>query len=121
MADPVLDEEMIISFLRVPKSCEYVNSLQSGCMQALADLYDRKVTRDEFVQGAAVCVAAYAQCSKLWMLNNVREVFEDGTLTAEKFKDADERMAQILRKHTEVVVELVKRLQECPTSKDPVN
>jgi len=121
MADPRLDEDYIRALLSVPVTHENTDAIQQGAVQALIDLYDRKVTRDEFLTAGAACLSLYGQCSKLWMLHNVRAVYKDGTLTDQKFLDADKAFCDIIRKQSETVVEIVKRLQLCPTSKDPIN
>lgn len=121
MSDPVLDEDFILHMLKVPVIADNIETIQGGAVQALIDMYDRKVTREEFIAGAAPCLGLYGQAAKLWMLHNVRDVFEAGNLELSKFTDADQRMTQILRKQCEVVIELVKRLQECPTSASKVH
>lgn len=121
MADPVLDEQQIIQLLKAPCTVEMVNILQSGAVQALVDLYDRKVTRDEFTAMASPCIALYGQCSKLWLLDNIKDVFMTGDLTAQRFDDAKNGLADVIRKQAETVIEQVKRLQLCPTSQDQVH
>lgn len=121
MADPVLDETVIIAQLKSPCSKDYVHIIQAGAVQALCDVYDRKVTRDEFTTAAAACLSLYGQAAKVWMLHNIEDVFKAANLNQAAFDDADQRMTELMRKHCEVVIELVKRLTECPTSQDKLN
>lgn len=121
MADPVLDEDLILYSLKCPCTKDYTQTIQAGAVQSLCDAYDRKMTRDEFTAAAAACLTLYGQASKVWMLHNVQEVFDAGNLNTQAFVDADRRMTDLLRLQCEVVIELVKRLQACPTSKDSIN
>jgi hypothetical protein len=121
MADPVLDEAHIIQLLRAPATVEMINILQAGAVQALMDLYDRKVTRDDFAAMASPCIALYSQTAKLWLLHNIQDVFDGGDLTHERFVVASEGLSEIIRKWAEVVIEQVKRLQMCPGDKDVVH
>lgn len=121
MADPVLDEEMIADLLKCPISPENVGRIQAGAMQALMDLYDRKATRDEFIAMATPCVALYGQTSKLWLLANVRMVFDSGDLDTNRFEQAQTGLSDIIRVQCETVIEIVKRLRMCPTSQDKVH
>jgi hypothetical protein len=121
MADPVNDENMILELLRSPIKAETAGRLQSGAVQALIDIYDRKTTREEFLQMAAPCVALYGQVCKLWILQSIQSVFEDGDLDKERFDKAREGLEDVIRVQAESVIEIVKRLQMCPTSQDAVH
>lgn len=121
MADPVLDEHGIATFLQAPCDKDHIDFLQAGAVQTFIDLYDRKVTREEFTAAISPCFALFGQASRLNTLHNVLDVFNEGTLTAEKFVDADARMCAIMKKQAEAVLEIVKRLTQCPLSKDPIH
>ena len=121
MPDPILDEEMIIDLLRCPLKPETMMRIQAGAMQALADIYDRKVTREEFMEMASPCVALYAQACKLWLLHNIRRVYDTDDLTTARFEEASTGLEDLLRVQCETVIEIVKRLQLCPTSADKIH
>ena len=121
MADPLLDEDQIIQLLSVPISAANINALQAGAVQALCDLYDRKTTREEFTSKAAACIGLYGQCAKLWLLANVQQVHAEGELDTARFVTATEGLTDIVRKQAEVVIEIVQRLKQCPTSQDRVH
>lgn len=121
MADPIYDEDSIRGLLSVPISVDNYDMLQAGAVQALIDLYDRKVTREEFCNGVALSIPLYGQCSKMWLLDNIKGVFENGLLDKAAFEQASKGIEGVIRKQAEQVIELVKRLQECPTSLDKVH
>lgn len=121
MADPVLDEQNIVALLRCPIKAETVGRLQAGAVQAMIDLYDRKVTREEFINAIAPCITLYGSAAKIWILDNVRVSHEDGQLDAATFDQAMNGLADLTRKQAEIVVEMVKRLIQCPTSQDHVH
>lgn len=121
MSDPVLDEEGIIALLKCSITPETVGALQAGAVQAMIDLYDRKVTRAEFIEQLAPCIALYGQVAKIWLLANVESVFDSGDLDKARFVQAREGLEHIVRKQAETVIELVKRLQMCPGSQDALH
>lgn len=121
MADPILDEEGIKELMRVPVKAEHVHMIQAGCAQALIDLYDRKVTREEFSHMASPIIALYAQTAKLWMLASIEMVHDAGDLDKRRFELARDGLEDLIRKQCESVIEVVKRLQQCPTSQDAVH
>lgn len=121
MADPVFDEDYILHLLALPVTVDCVDGLQAGAAQALIDLYDRKVTRDEFIENFAKCLSLYSYGAKLNMLHSVKARFDDKTLTENSFKETDARLCDVITKQAQTVAELMKRLKECPTSVDKIH
>lgn len=119
--DPKLDEDFILHMLRAPPAVEHIGLLQGGAAQSLLDMYDRGMTRPEFCEHASKVLALYAQCAKLWLLDNIKAAHDVAPLTAETFKTAHDQLADLIRKQSEEVIEVVKRLQTCPTSEDRVH
>lgn len=121
MVSPVFDEAYIVHLLRAPPAPDSLAAIQSGAMQALIDMYDRKATREEFIDNASTCVALYGQCAKLWMLRNVQDTYDRGLLDRDQFKVADDGIADLIRKQAESVIEIIKRLQMCAEDEDKVH
>jgi hypothetical protein len=121
MADPILDEDGIRYLLKAAVSPDNVSELQAGAVQAMIDLYDRKVTREDFVEMLAPAIALYGSVAKLWILSSIESVFDGGDLTKERFNTARIALSDLVRKQAETVIDHVKRLQECPTSQDKVH
>lgn len=121
MPDPYFDEQVIIDLLSAPCNVDNVMQLQTGAVQAMMDLYDRGCTREEYADALSKVIGVYAQASKLWMLHNIENVFDEGSLSKSKFVDADKKMCDLLRTQSTLVIELMKRLQQCPTSKDKIH
>lgn len=120
-SDPLLDEDGILMLLNAVISPATTNALQAGAVQTLLDLYDRKVTRAEFCEHGSECLALYGSVAKLWMLNNIHEVFAEHGLTEDKFAHAERQLVELIRKQTTTLIEQVKRLQACPTSQDQIH
>lgn len=121
MADPILDEDGILMLLSRPILPENVNAIQAGAVQAMVDLYDRKVTREEFCELLTPCLTLYGLTSKLWILNNIYDVHRQNGLDETRFKDAAQELAAIISKQVDEVVAIVKRVKQCPTSEDKVH
>lgn len=125
MGDPILDEDYIITLLRAGPEAgttgEAVAIVQQGAIQALMDIYDRKVTRDEFSHLASPCIALYGQAAKLWLLNNIHDVFAGGDLDEARFRLALDALVELMRKQSDTVIEIVERLKQCPTSQDKLH
>ena len=121
MADPILDEDLIIHFLRSPVVPEMMHQMQSGAVQTLLDLYDRKVTRDEFCEAAGQCVVLYSSAARMLILDSMRQLYIDQALTPAAFDEAVVGLQRIMRIQTAGVIEIVERLKLCPTSQDKVH
>ena len=121
MADPILDEDGIIMLLKSEVLPANVNAIQAGAVQAMIDLYDRKVTRKEFCELLAPCLALYGQASKLWILNNIYDVHKQYGLDDARFTAAANELVAVISKQVDTVVEIVQRVKQCPTSEDKVH
>lgn len=121
MADPILDENIILALLDCAPKHENLARIQQGAVQALMDLYDRKVTREEFASAASPCLALFAQCSKLWVLHNIEDAFQLGDVNQASFDHARNGIQELLSKQIESVVGIVERLRQCPLSTDKVH
>lgn len=121
MANPVLDEQNILDLLQLPIQLQTISAIQAGAAQALVDLFDRKVTRAEFMDEAGTCLSLYAQTAKLWMLANIKAASDEAGLDTVAFEKAERGVTNLIGRDVERVVALVKRLQSCPTSEDKVH
>ena len=121
MADPIFDEAYIMHLLTAPPSPENCEYHQTGAAQALVDLYDRKVTREEFITAASQCLSLYSTTSKLRMVHAIRDTFDSDGLSAEKFDKADHDCREVITKQAGILITTVKRLMQCPTSEDKVH
>lgn len=121
MADPVFDEDNIKEMLVLPVHADFYQYLQTGAVQCLIDLYDRKVTREEFCNLAQPCFVLYETMAKVWFLSQTKKAFEDKVLCDEMIANTERALESLARKQAQQVIEIVKRLQECPTSADKVH
>lgn len=121
MVSPILNEKLIIDLLKTPAGNDGAMRIQHGAVYALVDVHDRKATREEFTTMAEVCLALYAQSAKLWVLNNIEEAFNQGGVNANSFANAREELINVMRKQSEAVIDIVKRLQECPENEDKIH
>ena len=121
MVSPLLDEDWMITLLRSAPVNDGLDRIQAGAAQALIDLYDRKVTRDVFLEHATPCFALYGQCAKLWLLKHIQDVYDEGMLDSAAFKKAETGLADLIRRQAEETINLVKRLQLCPMDEDRVH
>lgn len=121
MGDPVFDEDEIKELLMLPINAAHYGYLQTGAVQCLIDLYDRGVTREEFLNLAQPCFVLYETMAKVWFLSQTKKAFEDNVLNDQMIANTEKALESLARNQAQQVIEIVKRLQECPTSKDTVN
>jgi len=123
MADPVLDENLILQLLTAPASgtIDDIGRLQAAAIQALTDMHDRKMTRDQYIQHAASAVSLYGQLCKLWMLLSMKEAFNNGDFDAARIAEAEHGLLNLVNKQVKTVHGIVTELMKCPTSQDVVH
>lgn len=121
MADPILDENLLLARLKSPPNVIDTENLQSAAMGTLLDIYDRKVTREEFIKMASPCVALYAAVGRFELLMSIKECFDAETLDVSSFTVAATGIKAAIDAHSASVTETVNRLKACPTSQDKVH
>lgn len=119
--DPQVDEDYLIGMLGAPINTNTTDIFQSAAMGVLIDLYDRKVTRDEFIASISPCAAMYAQAARLDGLNNIKAVFDAGHLNPASFDDAGKFLTDNIRRYGDRLIAMLKLLKECAGSKDPIH
>jgi hypothetical protein len=119
--EPLIDENATLLMLRQPVTMDTLPYIQSAALQVLVDLYDRKVTRENFGLYAGRCVGLYATLAKLAVLANTRYFLDQDKLTAENIDASAEKLIEASTKMTSQVEKTLALLMECPTPQDPVN
>lgn len=121
MADPILDEQEILQDLHTPVSPATVARLQMAVVGAMCDLYDRKVTREQFLALLGPCISMYGACAKLHTIDRVRTAHRAGEVTEENLNVTVTASEDKLRTYVGAVRGIMKQLMECPTSEDKVH
>lgn len=121
MGDPQLDEDMIIHMIQQPVTQLTLPYLQQAAMMVLTDLWDRKVTREEFGLSAGKATTMYTALAKLHVLMNVRTAIADNKLDYAMLDASMDKLHEIIGKRVIELVKVVEALQACPTSQDTVN
>ena len=121
MTSPLLYEPGILELLKAPISRQYASALQAGAAQTLIDTFDRKATRDVFLETLEKVLFLYGYTHQLTMLSNTYDVFKSGDLNQTKFDNTNEKLSEKIRDTAMALTEHVKRLQQCPTDEDKVN
>lgn len=121
MADPILDEQVILEDLHTPVSPESTRLLQKAVIAAMCDLYDRKVTRDKFCAMLGSCLNMYASCTKLYTLDAMRTAHRDGQVSEENLNVTITAHEDHLRTYVGAVRGIMRQLMECPTSEDKIH
>ena len=121
VSNPVLNEDYILNLLSSPISKDTVHRLQDGAVQTLLDLYDRKVTREEFILNAGPCVLLYGQTAKYWALCTIYEQVLTDTITKDDYRNIILQLESNIKEQKFTVASVVERLKQCPLEKDPIN
>lgn len=114
-------EDAIVEMLNVPITAQTVETIQCGAVQLLIDLYDKKVTREEFCKDAAPLLELYGQTAKLWLLNNIHQVYKDHGLDEDRFAMAEKGITALIAKGVERATDMAKALRECATDGDKIH
>lgn len=120
--DPLVDEEFMLSALTNTKvGAPTVARMQTGAMLLLIDAYDRKTTRNEFAIIANTVMMFYASAAKLWLMGNIRERADEGSLDIEMMEGAVEGLIDVCGRGMGDCRELAELLAQCPLKADKIN
>ncbi len=121
MADPILNEDMILAGLCAPASLDTADQLQEASWMSIANAYDRKIEREPFVKLISAAMTMNNNLGRLLVTVRVRDMLERGKLTKEQL---DEAAASLIGYSESARVDLYKLTElvaQCPTSLDKVS
>ena len=121
MANPILDESMILLGLSDPVSVVMINQLQTQAWMALTAAYDRKIERGPFIEVLGAAMALNNNLGRVQVMTRVREVMDEDGFTKEGM---DGVIAQLIG-YSEInrlkLYGLMDMVARCPTSFDQVS
>ena len=119
--DPQVNEDGCIFMLQQAINAETLPYHQNAALQVIMDLYDRKVTRDEFGKNTGTAISFYATLAKLYVIDQTRTMLADGTLTDEAVARSHAMLTAIASDKAAALVKCMTLLSSCATSEDTVN
>lgn len=123
MVSPILNEDWILDLLKTAPgpNAEAIARIQAGTLQALLDLYDRKVTRTEFVTSAAAIVDLYATTAKLGLMGRVEGVYHKDLLNQTAFDEAMAALETLVGKQADAVSGIIELVSKCAPDAEPIH
>jgi hypothetical protein len=119
--DPQIDEAGCIFMLQQDINIETIPYHQNAALQVIMDLWDRKVTRAEFGQHAGTAISFYSTLAKLNVCEQLQAMIAKEPLDPEKMSNTIAELHRIANDKTLALVNIMRKLQHCPTSADTVN
>ena len=114
-------EDAILEDLGRPLNSDTVGRFQYAAIGALCDLYDRKVTSENYSKMATATVELYASCARLWQFHKLREAFQRGDVTLATIDRAIDGTERSIRSQVGAVENIIKLLQQCANDPKEVN
>jgi hypothetical protein len=121
MADPHIDEDLMVDLIATNLAPDTVRRLMAGAIMLLLDAYDRKVTRDNFCQIASGAVALHSYAAQYGCIVLARALSRSGDLTEQKLTDSVETLRRLTEDGAEASIIHARNLRECPWSDDAVH
>jgi hypothetical protein len=121
MADPIIDERMLMDAIDVPVSLAVVERLQSGALMAAVNAFDRKLARGAYIELTASAFSLHTHLGRLHIINRVNELFKQGKLTQSRLTDAEMQLIAFCETERVSMRGLTGLVAQCPTSNDAIN
>jgi hypothetical protein len=119
--DPYINEAGCIQMLQQEITPEFLPYHQNAALQVVMDLYDRKVTREEFARNAGVAISFYATLAKLYVVEQTRDMSAAGTLTLDAIDTSATKLTEIAAGKAVQLARFMELLSQCPWSEDAVH
>ena len=119
--DPQINEGGCVYMLQQDINFETLPYHQNAALQVIMDLWDRKVTREEFGRSAGHAITFYATLAKLYTIQQTATMFAGGTLNADIIETSRTKLHEIAHERRGHLIKVMNLLMECPTSEDRVN
>jgi hypothetical protein len=121
MADPVLDEQLIIDLIETKPAADTMNRLRAGALMLVVDAYDRKITRERFLMVAHTAMALHSYASQYTGVDNMQDLFRAGKLDDAVLTDALGEATKLLESYIDRALKEARLLKQCPLSVDKVH
>ena len=121
MGDPQINEEGCIFMLQQAVNQETLPYHQNAALQVVMDLYDRKVTREEFGKNVGTAISFYATLAKLYVIDQTRELKAKDALTEEIIANSHIALTTIATDKAAALVKCMVLLSCCATTQDAVH
>ena len=119
--DPQVNEEGCLYMLQQEVNRETIPYLQNAALQVLMDLYDRKVTRNEFGRHAGTAISFYSTLAKLNVVEQVKDLIAVAPLDPVALANTNAELIRIATGKAASLAKCMELLQHCAASQDTVN
>jgi hypothetical protein len=119
--DPQINEAGCIYMLQQEITFETLPYVQNAALQVVADLYDRKTTRDEFMKNVGTAISLYATLAKISIVRQSQALLADGPMDGEEVGKAGDHLTAVAAGKAAALVKVMRLLMECATSEDKVH
>ena len=119
--DPYINEAGCIFMLQQAINQETQPYHQNAALQVVMDLYDRKVTREEFARNAGTAIAFYATLAKLYVVEQTRTMLAAETLNMEAVGKSSIMLTEIATEKAAALTKIMTLLSACATTRDAVH
>lgn len=119
--DPQINEEGCLYMLQQEINRETIPYHQNAALQVLMDLYDRKVTRDEFGKHAGTAISLYSTLAKLNVVEQLKDLIAVAPLEPGRIEITRAELTRIAADKAASLARCMELLQHCATSQDTVN
>jgi hypothetical protein len=121
MADPIIDERMLMDTIDVPVSLGAIERLQSGALMAAINAFDRKLERSAYIELTASAFSLHTHLGRLHIVARINELFKQGKLTKERLAEAEQGLIGFCESERVSMRNLTGLVAQCPTSNDSIN
>lgn len=119
--NPLLSERYIIDVLSVAVGPESIMHLRSAIMSPLVAAYDRRITRDEFIEMIDDALKMRDALGRLEMLISIDNLMQIDDFDAEKVREALTGLTNTAEAKRASMIKRMELIAQLPCEDDPIN
>lgn len=118
MANPKLNESMVLALLEAPLAEEGAAHFQTGSTLSIIDGFDRQIVREEFIELCNAAMGLYGSMGRLDTVTAMLHMLKHGKLTEENLQKAVEGLTHTADYHRKALVAKMSLVAQCPLDSD---
>lgn len=121
MADPIINEFMILGVLDAKASEDTIDQLQYGAVLSTMDAFDRKIERRPFMEVAATSYKLHSLLARLASVADISRRLKDNLLTPESLDETMKQIAGAAEWQRVALMQKMNLVAQCPKTEDTIH
>lgn len=121
MADPLIEEQYMLSLLSLPANVGTVAQIKQGSLLSCVDAVDRKILRDPLIDILALSLSLTDTLGRMEIVQSMLPLLKDGSLKEENLVEANATLVKMAEEKRLKLLRMMNNVADCPMTGETVN